>query len=66
MTKSLMDPVKVQGVADWPIPSSITEVRSFLGFINFYWRFIRDFSNLSTTLNALLQKDVKWRWTSDE
>jgi len=43
MDKIMMDPVKVQGVADWPIPSSIHWSRSFLGFINFYWRFIRDF-----------------------
>src|SRR6266404_754636 len=64
--KIMMDPVKVQGVADWPTPSSITDVRSFLGFINFYRRFIRDFSNLARPLNALLQKDVQWRWTSVE
>src|SRR3979490_3621302 len=34
--KVAMDPVKVAGVHDWPIPHNVTEVRSFLEFINFY------------------------------
>jgi hypothetical protein len=55
----MMDLVKVQGVAEWPIPTNITEVRSFLGFTNFYHRFIWGFSDLVKPLNALLQKDVK-------
>ena len=36
-----MDPVKVSGVQDWP-PCNVTEVKSFLGFINFYQQFIKD------------------------
>jgi len=32
-----MDPVKVAGVHDWPILTSVTEVQSFVGFVNFYW-----------------------------
>ena len=35
-----MDPVKVSGVSEWPVPSSKKEVQSFLGFTNFYRRFI--------------------------
>ena len=31
-----MDPVKVQGVAEWPVPGKLKEVQSFLGFVNFY------------------------------
>ena len=31
-----MDPVKVAGIADWPVPSTVRDVRSFLGFANFY------------------------------
>jgi len=56
----MMDPVKVQGVADWPVPHNVTDVRSFLGFTNFYRRFIRNFSEVAKPLNALLQKDAKW------
>lgn len=43
----LMDPVKVQGIRDWPAPTSVRAVRSFLGFGNFYRRFIEGFARLS-------------------
>ena len=36
-----MDPVKVAGVVEWPVPNNKKEVQSFLGFINFYRRFIQ-------------------------
>jgi len=39
-----MDPVKVAGVQEWPIPENKTDVQAFLDFVNFYWRFIQDFS----------------------
>ena len=38
-----MDPVKITGVKDWPTPKNITEVQSFVGFVNFYRRFILEF-----------------------
>jgi hypothetical protein len=40
-----MDPVKIAGVVDWPTPSNKKEVQSFIGFINFYRRFIPGFSH---------------------
>jgi len=39
-----IDPVKVTGVREWPTPKNKTDVQAFLGFVNFYRRFIWDFS----------------------
>src|SRR5258705_3204171 len=64
--KIAMDAVKVQGVADWPTPENTTDVRSFLGFTNFYRRFIRNFSDIAKPMNMLLQKDVKWTWGDEQ
>jgi len=61
-----MDPVKVAGVTEWPIPSNRKEVQSFLGFTNFYCRFIQGFSHLARPLFNLTQKDTDWRWGAEE
>jgi len=61
-----MDPVKVAGVADWPTPENKKEVQSFLGFVNFYRRFVRDFSHHARPLFDLTKNDVKWSWSADE
>ena len=45
-----MDPTKVSGVRDWPTPRNVTEVQSFLGFANFYRRFIKDFARLAVPM----------------
>jgi len=50
-----MDPVKVAGVAEWPTPSNRKEVQSFLGFTNFYCRFIQGFSHLAHLLGDALR-----------
>ena len=42
-----MDPAKVAGVAEWPTPSTKMKVQSFLGFTNFYQRFIEEFSHIA-------------------
>ncbi|GLB34315.1 putative retrotransposable element tf2 155 kda protein type 1-like [Lyophyllum shimeji] len=61
-----MDPVKVAGVAEWPVPKNKKEVQSFLGFTNFYRRFIRDFSHHARPLFDLTAKDVAWTWGSGQ
>jgi hypothetical protein len=56
-----MDPVKVAGVVEWPTLKSRKEVQSFLGFTNFYRRFILNFSNDARPLFDLSKKDVTFR-----
>ena len=63
--KLSMDLVKVKGFADWPIPKSVKEVQSFLGFGNFYRKFIVKFSTLAVPLNNLLKKDTPFEWTDN-
>jgi hypothetical protein len=57
-----MDPVKIAGVADWLTPSNKKEVRSFVGFINFYRHFIPGFSHHARALFDLTMKDVRFIW----
>ena len=56
---------KLMGIQDWPTPKMVKQVRGFLGFGNFYWRFIRHFSEIAKPLNDLLKKDQKFEWTED-
>jgi hypothetical protein len=63
--KISMDPGKLKGIHEWPIPTTIKQVRGFLGFGNFYRRFIRGFSEIAKPLNDLLKKDQKFDWNSD-
>jgi hypothetical protein len=57
-----MDPVKIPGVADWPMHSNKEEVQSFVGFINFYQHFIPGFSHHARALFNLIMKDVMFIW----
>jgi hypothetical protein len=57
-----MDPVKIAGVTDWPMPSNKKEVQSFISFINFYQQFIPGFSHHARTLFDLTMKDVRFIW----
>ena len=57
-----MDPGKVTAVKDWPTPTMLKEVRAFIGFTNFYRRFIKDFSVMACPLHDLTKKDVPWTW----
>ncbi|KAL2077722.1 hypothetical protein ACEWY4_027226 [Coilia grayii] len=48
------DPEKVSAVREWEPPKTVRQVRSFLGFVGYYRRFIKDFSKIAKPLNALL------------
>ena len=57
-----MDPAKVKAVLEWPVPRKVKEVQAFIGFANFYRRFIQDFSRVTRPLTALVKKGVPWSW----
>src|SRR5258708_20628879 len=61
-----MDPVKISGIKDWPTPTKVRDVRSFLGFCNFYHAFIRGFTHLARPLNKLTRKDTEWQCGDEE
>ena len=61
-----MDPVKVEGVRNWPTPKTVKEVRSWHGFCNFYRPFVRGFAEVMLPLNALTKKDAPWQWGHKE
>src|SRR6266446_4161863 len=61
-----MDPTKVCGVTEWLTPMKVKEVQSFLGFMNFYRKFIHDFSDIACPLYALTRKTQQWVWGSPE
>jgi len=63
--KGIMDPAKVSAIQEWKAPTTAKGVLGFLGFANFYRRFIKDFSKLSSPLHALTKKDVKYHWNKE-
>jgi hypothetical protein len=63
--KLAMDPAKLKGILDWPAPKTAKEVQSFLGFGNFYRRFVKGLSHLAHPLNYLLKKDKKFVWSEE-
>jgi len=57
---------KVEAVLSWGTPHSLTEVQSFLGFANFYQRFIQNYSWVARPLTELTKKMGKeWKWTPE-
>lgn len=60
------DPKKIQRLKDWAIPRTVNEVRSFLGFANYYRRFVRDFAKVAEPLTRLLKADATWIWEREQ
>ncbi|KAK3531959.1 hypothetical protein QTP86_002243 [Hemibagrus guttatus] len=60
-----MDCTKVEAIKSWPQPSTVKDLQHFLGFANFYGRFISGYSDLTAPLTSLLHKKPKnLSWTS--
>ena len=60
-----MDPAKISAVVEWPTPDSRKRVQQFLGFANFYRRFIRGFSAIAAPLHALTSTQVQFHWSPE-
>ena len=57
-----VDTKKVEAMMSWERPKSVFEIRSFLGLVGYYRRFIEDFSQLAVPMTRLTQKEVKFDW----
>ena len=60
-----MDPTKTELISAWPAPRSLGQLQSFLGFSNFYRRFIKNYSALTRPLNELTRKSVPYSWSAE-
>ncbi|WJZ87492.1 hypothetical protein VitviT2T_006866 [Vitis vinifera] len=60
-----VNPGKVDVVANWSRPSTVTEIQSFLGLADYYRQFIEGFSKITLPLTKLTQKGVKFKWFDD-
>ena len=58
-----VDPAKIEAVINWKQPTTVTEIRSFLGLAGYYRRFVEGFSKLAGPLTALTRKEHKFVWT---
>ena len=58
-----MEEEKVKGVLEWPTPNCVKDVQKFLGFANYYRRFIEGFAFITRPLHDMVKKDKKWEWT---
>jgi len=55
-----VDPEKIQAITEWPAPTTVKGLQSFLGFCNFYRRFIKGYSRITKPLHRLTKKEVQY------
>jgi hypothetical protein len=56
------DPAKVKEIVVWSIPTTVTEIWSFLGLAGYYWRFIEGFAKIAKPMTSLLEKGREFKW----
>ena len=56
---------KIKAILEWPVPETVTDVRSFLGLCNFYRKFVRYFSEIAAPMTELTKKDRTFIWTDE-
>jgi hypothetical protein len=57
-----VDPAKVKEIMAWSVHTTVTEVRSFLGLVGYYRRFIKGFSKIAKPMTSLLEKGREFKW----
>ena len=57
---------KIEAVATWPTPKSVTEVRAFVALAGYYRRHIRGFSEIARPLHELTRKNVAFYWGTEQ
>ena len=58
-----VDPAKIQAIVDWPAPTNVSEVRSFMGLAGYYRKFIENFSRVAYPITSLQRKGNKLIWS---
>ena len=58
-----MDPQKVEAILNWKPPTSVTEIKSFLGLAGYYRKFVEGFSKIATPLTRLTRKEEPFFWS---
>ena len=58
-----MDPKKIETIQNWNTPENLKDVQAFIGFANFYRRFVKGFSQIAGPLTALSKKKIPFNWT---
>ena len=53
-----MDPAKVKGITEWPTPTTVKELHSFLGFNNYYKDFLHNYSHIARLLHEITKKMI--------
>nr|CDJ86255.1 RNA-directed DNA polymerase (reverse transcriptase) and Integrase domain containing protein [Haemonchus contortus] len=59
------DPTKIEAIQKMPIPEDVSQLRAFLGLVNFYGTFVRELHNLRAPLDALTKKDAAFAWSPE-
>jgi len=61
-----MEKEKVDRVLSWPELRNVKDIRKFLGLVNYYRRFIKNFAQIARPMNVLMRKNVKWQWEEEQ
>jgi hypothetical protein len=60
-----MDPIKIKAITEWPTPLNVKDIQSFLGFTNFYRKYIKKYSDIARILSRLTGSEL-WEWHEEQ